>query len=811
MGRKGDFADKPKPGKGKKAKKQKPPTFPSEMKIKQAAGDKKLSSRQKKRAKKREEKKADKKKAKEVFERKEELEVSDEGIVNEESEESDDDATAEFTDDNAAWLKPANKRKLLEESDDEEGASDDEDGASDDEDRDDYDQGHSDVNSDVDQEEIEDAMQESGSEDDEVSDNDEDEEMQIEKQAKKLHAKQAKMLAESDKELKMNFEESRKFVLPSGQEIEKEANSAPDLQIIQSRIKDVIGVLLNFKERREEGVGRPQYLNRLKKDLCLYYSYNDFMIEKFLQIFPINEILEVLEANEVQRPVTIRTNSLKTRRRDLAQALINRGVNLDPVGKWSKVGLVVYSASVPLGATPEYLAGHYILQGASSLLPVMALAPQEGERVLDMAAAPGGKTTHIAALLKNTGMVLANDANKDRCKAVVGNCHRLGITNTVICCHDGRNLPKVMTGFDRVLLDAPCSGTGVISKDPSAKTSKDDKDIHLCSHLQKELILAAMDCVDHKSSSGGYLVYSTCSVLPEENESVVNYLLKKRHCKLVSTGLDFGVEGFTKYREMRYHPTLSLCRRYYPHTHNMDGFFVAKIKKLSNKIPGKEDEAKQKTDNFSASQDDSSAKDSGNDTGDEVQDKTKLSEEEDIDSDGDKSDVEDEVMGKEDKNTKKSVVEDKPVGKKVKNTKKPLNSNKEESTIEKQLKRKEKKKLKKNALSNLDDAKPQKKKHKRDIPNPTENSLPESDNSTPDTSELSSKKEESSLEKQKRKEKKKQKKITSGQIEETKSPKKNQESDLSTSINGVTPETVNPSVAVNSSKKKKKKVITQSV
>merc|ERR1719322_1304305 len=304
-----------------------------------------------------------------------------------------------------------------------------------------------------------------------------------------------------------------------------------------------------------------------------------------MDMFAVGEIVEVLEANEVQRPVTIRTNSLKTRRRDLAQALINRGVNLDPVGKWSKVGLVVYSATVPLGATPEYLAGHYILQGASSLLSVMALAPQEGERILDMAAAPGGKTTHIAALLKNTGMILANDANQARCKAVVGNLHRLGVTNTVVCSHDGRKLPKVMTGFDRVLLDAPCSGTGVISKDPSAKTSKDHSDIHLCSHLQKELVLAAIDCLDHKSATGGYLVYSTCSILPEENEAVVDYVLRKRHCKLVPTGLDFGVEGYTRYREQRYHPTLNLCKRYYPHTHNMDGFFVAKIKKLSNKIP----------------------------------------------------------------------------------------------------------------------------------------------------------------------------------------------------------------------------------
>merc|ERR1711874_625196 len=237
-------------------------------------------------------------------------------------------------------------------------------------------------------------------------------------------------------------------------------------------------------------------------------------------------------------------------------------------------------------------AGHYILQGASSLLPVMSLAPQEGERILDMAAAPGGKTTHIAAIMKNTGMILANDASKDRCRAVAGNLHRLGITNTVVANHDGRKLPAVMKGFDRVLLDAPCSGTGVISKDPSAKTGKDPQDIHLCSHSQKELILAAIDCLDAKSKTGGYLVYSTCSVLPEENENVVEYVLKKRHVKLVETGLDFGVEGFTKYREKRYHPSMNLCRRYYPHTHNMDGFFVAKIKKLSNKIPDQEEEQK---------------------------------------------------------------------------------------------------------------------------------------------------------------------------------------------------------------------------
>ena len=124
------------------------------------------------------------------------------------------------------------------------------------------------------------------------------------------------------------------------------------------------------------------------------------------------------------------------------------------------------------GATPEYLAGHYMLQAASSFLPVISLSPQPNERVLDMASAPGGKTSHMAALMQNTGVIFANDANKARTKSLTANIHRLGCKNVVVCSYDGREFPKVLGGFDRVLLDAPCSGTGVISKDPSVKINK---------------------------------------------------------------------------------------------------------------------------------------------------------------------------------------------------------------------------------------------------------------------------------------------------------------------------------------------------
>ncbi|KAJ7940735.1 NOL1/NOP2/sun family RNA met [Mycena leptocephala] len=369
------------------------------------------------------------------------------------------------------------------------------------------------------------------------------------------------------------------FRLPTAAEREEEKISVPDVHLVQRRMRECVRILGKFKRLAEKGRSRSDYIEQLVADISSYYGYNEFLAEKLFHLFPVPEAIEFFEANEVPRPVTIRTNTLRTRRRDLAQALVNRGVNLEPIGKWTNVGLQVFESSVPIGATPEYLAGHYMLQAASSFLPVIALAPQPNERVLDMASAPGGKTTHIAALLQNTGVVFANDANKARTKSLTANVHRLGCKNVVVCSYDGREFPKVMGGFDRVLLDAPCSGTGVISKDASVKINKSERDFTLLSHLQKQLILCAIDSVSPDSKSGGYIVYSTCSVTIDENEAVVDYALRKRpHVKLVDTGLEFGREGFTKFRGKTFNPSLSLTRRFYPHVHNMDGFYVAKFK-----------------------------------------------------------------------------------------------------------------------------------------------------------------------------------------------------------------------------------------
>ena len=350
---------------------------------------------------------------------------------------------------------------------------------------------------------------------------------------------------------------------------------------VRERIDADLAVLSDFANRANKGEARSDVLARLSASLTEYYGYIPDLVNLFLDLFSPAECVEYMDASDRPRPLVIRANTLKVTRKDLMETLSKRGVNLEAI-EWSKVAVKVTESTIPIGATPEYLAGHYMLQAAASLNPVMALQPRPGERVLDMSSAPGGKTSYIAQLMKNSGTVVANDLKPQRQKATVANLHRMGVKNAIICCYDGRKIPKIMKGFDRVLLDAPCSGLGIISRDQSVKLQRSFKDVQRLAHLQKELLLAAIDATNPDSKTGGVIVYSTCSISNEENEQVVQYALQKRHVRLVDTGLAVGRPGYTRYKERRFHPSLNLTRRFYPHVHNMDGFYVAKFKKYAN-------------------------------------------------------------------------------------------------------------------------------------------------------------------------------------------------------------------------------------
>lgn len=331
------------------------------------------------------------------------------------------------------------------------------------------------------------------------------------------------------------------------------------------------------KEVRRKREPRKENKEEETQDSALAATYNDYLLEKITQMFNKQEREAFLIASDKQRPLTIRVNTLQERRSALMQKLTHRGVNIEKIS-WNTCGAVVYNSDVPIGATPEYLAGMYMLQSPSSMLAVMALAPEENEIVVDMCAAPGGKTTHIAALMNNTGVIFANDISKERVASLAANVQRMRVTNTICMVSDAKKL--TLQNVDKVLLDAPCSGTGVLSKDPSAKRNKDEMTIKRLQETQKELILKAFDMLNPKKPEKSVLVYSTCSILVEENECVVDYLLRKRkNAKVVETGLPIGKEGFSSYRGKIFHPSLKHTRKMYPHIHNTDGFFVAKIMK----------------------------------------------------------------------------------------------------------------------------------------------------------------------------------------------------------------------------------------
>ncbi|MGB9674933.1 MAG: NOL1/NOP2/sun family putative RNA methylase, partial [Nanopusillaceae archaeon] len=245
-----------------------------------------------------------------------------------------------------------------------------------------------------------------------------------------------------------------------------------------------------------------------------------------------------------------------------------------------KYGFWVKGERRDIGNTVEFQLGYYYPQEAASMIPPIVLNPSKDDLILDLAAAPGSKTTQIAMHMENEGLIIANDVDIYRIKALGENLQRQGVLNTIITMMDGRKINKLNLKFDKILLDAPCSGTGAIRKSYKTVHMFNENTIKRLSNLQKQLILSAFDSL----KEGGLLVYSTCSVEPLENEFVVDYLLSKRENAVVEkvdipnlkkSELIFEYENMKIEHEDEIKHTIRL----WPWDNDTEGFYIAAIRK----------------------------------------------------------------------------------------------------------------------------------------------------------------------------------------------------------------------------------------
>lgn len=321
----------------------------------------------------------------------------------------------------------------------------------------------------------------------------------------------------------------------------------------------------------------------LAKELAKKYGYHTYMIERYLELFGEDETIKLLEGNEKALNPVIRCNTLKISVESLINRLLAKGFELKKV-PWVDYAFQVVKSSFSLGSTTEYLMGYYYIhKGMGSLLPVHVLDPRPGEIVIDAAAAPGGKTSQMAQLMKNKGVILAIDINRERMKALRSNLSRLGVENVIAFRMDARDLPKFGIKVDKILLDAPCTGEGLIPIDKSRKKSRLIEDIKYCSTLQMSMLSALLRCL----KKNGVIVYSTCSIAPEENELVIHHVLQQFPLSVEKIDLKDGSPGFTEFFGYKVREELREARRFYPYIHGTQGFFICKLKlreELNDKV-----------------------------------------------------------------------------------------------------------------------------------------------------------------------------------------------------------------------------------
>ncbi len=275
---------------------------------------------------------------------------------------------------------------------------------------------------------------------------------------------------------------------------------------------------------------------------------------------------------------SIRVNTLKISVEELKKRLEPKW-NLTPI-PWCKEGFWIEHKKQErrdIGNLPEHALGYFYTQEAASMIPPVILDPQPGEIILDMAAAPGSKTTQIAQYMQNEGILIANDYTADRMKPLSINLQRMGISNTLVTKMHGQSFKRAGIQFDRILVDAPCSGTGTIRKSLKTLLIWNPAMITRLSMTQKQLIDTAFQAL----KGGGTMVYSTCSLEPEEDEEVVDFLLNKYgNAKLEPIDLNIKrSEPVLEFENKKYNAEIKKCLRIWPQDNDSEGFFVAEIKK----------------------------------------------------------------------------------------------------------------------------------------------------------------------------------------------------------------------------------------
>ncbi len=303
-------------------------------------------------------------------------------------------------------------------------------------------------------------------------------------------------------------------------------------------------------------------------------------IERLRKIIPSGQIQTVLRTFEHPKPTTFRVNTLKTTPEAVKEQLVAEGFKLERVA-WYHDAMILRGGRLrELQETTLYQNGTIYVQSLSSMLPPLVLAPQPGESILDIAAAPGSKTTQMACLMRGEGRIVANDSNRIRFFKLKANLTQQAAVNVEATLYYGEMFGKRHPGaFDRVLVDVPCTTEGRFeTSDPKTYRFWQPRKIHEMVRKQRRLLVSAIEAL----RPGGVLVYATCTFAPEENEGIVSIVLEQfgDAVALEPINLQFSntLPGLTSWERYRFDPSMKLARRVFP-TEEMEGFFLAKLRK----------------------------------------------------------------------------------------------------------------------------------------------------------------------------------------------------------------------------------------